>query len=197
MRLEPRGPDAMRERMAEIRARLREAFPERRAEPTKASVGNLSGAIGEGGYHPLDPLGPGLSRNPAETPDKLKAMIEGAAGEAGVDPQLLDALVLAESSYDPRARSHAGAMGLTQLMPGTATSLGVANPWDPAQNLRGGARYLAQMLDRFGGDPKLALAAYNAGPGAVERHGGIPPYAETRAYVDKVLNLYEMKRRGT
>ena len=93
-----------------------------------------------------------------------------------------------ESGFDPNARSGAGAVGLTQLMPGTAASLGVTNPLDPAQSLQGGAKYLRQQLDRFGGDEKLALAAYNAGPGAVAKFGGVPPYAETQNYVNSVLS---------
>ncbi|MBL1153191.1 MAG: lytic transglycosylase domain-containing protein, partial [Armatimonadetes bacterium] len=106
---------------------------------------------------------------------------------------LLDSLVAAESGYDPAARSRAGALGLTQLMPSTATALGVAQPFDPEQNLSGGAKYLSQMLQKFGSLEK-ALAAYNAGPGAVERHGGIPPYAETQAYVRRVMSLYNAKK---
>lgn len=119
--------------------------------------------------------------------------IESAAAEAGVDPTLLAALVWAESGFRADAGSGAGAMGLTQLMPGTARGLGV-DPHDPVQNLRGGARYLAQQLDRFG-SPALALAAYNAGPGAVAEHGGIPPYSETRAYVPRVLG-YQQQLKG-
>jgi soluble lytic murein transglycosylase-like protein len=92
-----------------------------------------------------------------------------------------------ESGFDPNARSGAGALGLTQLMPGTAASLGVSNPLDPAQSLQGGAKYLRQQLDRFGGDERLALAAYNAGPGAVARYGGVPPYSETQNYVNSVM----------
>ncbi|HVL39761.1 MAG TPA: lytic transglycosylase domain-containing protein, partial [Fimbriimonadaceae bacterium] len=107
---------------------------------------------------------------------------------------LLDALVAEESAYDPNARSRAGAMGLSQLMPGTARELGVADPFDPAQNLRGGAKYLAQMLQRFG-DLRLALAAYNAGPGAVEKAGlAVPPYRETQEYVERVMKSYQEKR---
>ena len=115
--------------------------------------------------------------------------IAAAAQRQGVDPALLTGLIRAESNFDPGATSPAGAQGLTQLMPGTAASLGVTNPLDPAQAIEGGARYLRQQLDRFGGDAAKALAAYNAGPGAVERFGGVPPYAETQAYVRKVLGF--------
>jgi soluble lytic murein transglycosylase-like protein len=110
------------------------------------------------------------------------------ACEEGVAPALLDALVAHESRYNPAARSGRGAIGLTQLMPGTVTSLGIANPWDIVQNLRAGARYLRRQLDAFG-RYDLALAAYNAGPGQVTRHNGVPPFAETRAYVDNVLGM--------
>jgi soluble lytic murein transglycosylase-like protein len=111
-----------------------------------------------------------------------------AALRNGIDPGLFEALVEQESGFDPMARSRVGAMGLSQLMPDTARSLGVNNPFDPAENLDGGARYLSQMLDRFG-DPKLALAAYNAGPGAVEKFGNqVPPYQETQKYVDRIMS---------
>jgi len=113
------------------------------------------------------------------------AIIREAAEATGVSADLLHAVIRAESDYDPACRSHAGAMGLMQLMPGTARSLGVGDPWDPAQNVLGGARYLREQLDRFG-DVSLALAAYNAGPGAVGRYGGVPPYAETQRYVERV-----------
>ncbi len=114
------------------------------------------------------------------------AEIDAAAARHGIDPALLRALVRQESGFDPAARSPAGATGLTQLMPGTAAELGV-DPTDPVQALEGGARYLKMQLDRFGGDERLGLAAYNAGPGAVTRFGGVPPYAETQRYVEKVL----------
>lgn len=114
-------------------------------------------------------------------------MIRAAAVRHGIDPQVFVNLVRQESGFDPGAGSSAGAQGLTQLMPGTAASLGVTDPLDPAQSLEGGAKYLRQQLDRFGGDYPKALAAYNAGPGAVERFGGIPPYAETQHYVQTIL----------
>ena len=113
--------------------------------------------------------------------------INAAAARHGISPALLAGLVQQESNFNPSARSHAGATGLTQLMPATARSLGVSDATDPLQALEGGAKYLKQMLDQFGGDQRLALAAYNAGPGAVQRFGGIPPYAETQNYVEKVL----------
>jgi soluble lytic murein transglycosylase-like protein len=116
------------------------------------------------------------------------AEIDAAAASNGIDPALLKGLVSQESGFDPNARSGAGAVGLTQLMPGTAAALGVTNPLDPAQSLQGGAKYLRQQLDRFGGDEKLALAAYNAGPGAVAKYGGVPPYRETQNYVTNVLS---------
>ena len=114
------------------------------------------------------------------------AEITAAAQRNGIDPALLAGLIKQESGFDPNARSGAGAVGLTQLMPGTAAGLGVSNPLDPVQAIEGGAKYLKQQLDRFGGDVARALAAYNAGPGAVERFGGVPPYAETQNYVRAV-----------
>ena len=116
----------------------------------------------------------------------LDSLADRASAATGVDSNLIRAVIQAESAGNARALSPKGAVGLMQLMPGTAKELGV-DPTDPVQNVMGGARYLASMLKRFDGDQKLALAGYNAGPGAVERHKGIPPYKETRNYVDTVL----------
>lgn len=136
------------------------------------------------------------SELPAGTP--FASEITAAAKRNGVDPALLAGLVKQESNFDPNAGSPAGAQGLTQLMPATAASLGVTNVHDPAQALEGGAKYLRQQLDRFGGDVARALAAYNAGPGAVERFGGVPPYAETQQYVRRVqANAAEYRAAGT
>jgi soluble lytic murein transglycosylase-like protein len=138
--------------------------------------------------------GPGVLSTPAATPlpgasggdGPYKAEIDAAAAKYGVDPALLRGLIRQESNFDPNAGSPAGAQGLCQLMPGTAAALGCTNVHDPAQNIDAGARYLRQQLDAFGGDVSKALAAYNAGPGAVKRYGGVPPYAETQNYVRQV-----------
>jgi soluble lytic murein transglycosylase-like protein len=132
----------------------------------------------------------------AGSPSQYDAQITAAATKHGIDPALLKGLIRQESNFDAGARSGAGAQGLTQLMPGTAAALGVTEATDPVQAIDGGAKYLKQQLDRFGGDVSKALAAYNAGPGAVAKYGGIPPYAETQSYVQKVLG-YAAEYRGT
>ena len=126
----------------------------------------------------LAPMAPGTD---------VRALAIATARRHGVDPNLVLAVVSVESAFQPDAVSHKGAQGLMQLMPATARDLGVTDPLDPAQNLDGGTRYLRMLIAQYGGDLGKALAAYNAGPGAVTRHGGIPPYRETHHYIDKVL----------
>jgi soluble lytic murein transglycosylase-like protein len=123
----------------------------------------------------------------SESQNAVRQHIQIAATRFGVDRNLVDAVAWQESRYNPRALSTAGAMGVMQLMPGTARQLGVHNPHDVEQNVAGGTAYLRQQLERFGNNVPLALAAYNAGPGAVIKYGGIPPYRETQNYVRQII----------
>jgi soluble lytic murein transglycosylase-like protein len=151
-------------------------FATQLAAATTATAASATATTATAGLAPT-----GVSELPGDVP--FGAEITAAAKKHGIDSALLAGLVKQESGFNPNAGSPAGARGLTQLMPGTAAGLGVTNVLDPLQNLDGGARYLRQQLDAFGGDVTRALAAYNAGPGAVQRYGGVPPYAETQNYV--------------
>ena len=145
------------------------------SSPTAAQDQSAAGASADGGEY--------------------DSVIEQASERYGIDPAVLHGLIQQESGFDPSAQSSAGASGLTQLMPGTASSMGVANPLNPTESIEGGARYLSRLMSQFGGNTEDALAAYNAGPGAVQQYGGIPPYAETQSYVSKVLGYAEAYRQ--
>jgi soluble lytic murein transglycosylase-like protein len=182
------------------------------AAPTTASSSTsfsraLASATGSNSNASLaSPLGVQATTAPASatsTSSSLRAgtpyaaEITAAAQANGLDPALLAGLIKQESGFNPNAGSGAGARGLAQLMPGTAAGLGVDDVLDPVQSINGGAKYLKQQLDAFGGDTAKALAAYNAGPGAVQRFGGIPPYAETQNYVRIVQANAAAYRAGT
>lgn len=146
-------------------------------------LGSLSGSAGVG------------SGAAMIAPSQLEPMIARSAAAYKVDPNLVKAVIANESGFNANAVSPVGAQGLMQLMPGTAAGLGVNNSFDPGQNIAGGTRYLRGLYDRFG-DWKLAVAAYNAGPGAVSKYGGVPPYSETQNYVTNVMGSYSQYARA-
>ena len=168
-----RGLDGVLQRIQE----LERAFGQ--AEPAAATA--------ETGFPAALERATGARQSSAAPSQGYDGLIRAASQRYGVDERLIRTVIRAESDFDPRCVSHAGAKGLMQLMPENCAELGVSDPFDPAQNIDGGVRHLKQMLDGFS-RLDLALAAYNAGPGAVRRYGGIPPYRETQAYVSRVLN---------
>ena len=205
---QPKGPEAIRSRMSEIQARIeapqREEFQDRLDKAKKGTPAPLSGSIGPGGSVPNGILGSLPPANPADfdvtkgaisgtiggqRTDKvqIQSLIAKVASEQNIDQALLRAVVEAESDYNHQEVSRVGAQGLMQLMPGTAKELGVTNPFDPYQNLTGGAKYLNQMMKKYNGDLSLALSAYNAGPGKVNPSKGIPNIPETQKYVNRIL----------
>ncbi len=122
--------------------------------------------------------------------EELNAYFKEASDTYGVDEKLLKSIAFAESNFNPNATSKAGAMGIMQMMPATAAECGVTNPYDPRQSIMGGAKYISSMIGRYNGNTSLALAAYNAGPGNVDKYNGVPPFEETQNYVNKVLAYY-------
>ena len=130
----------------------------------------------------------GVGKNASKA--QIKAMISQIAQKYGLDEKLVHAVVKQESGFNPKATSHCGAMGLMQLMPSTAKSLGVKDAYNPVQNVDGGVRYLKSMLEKYNGNVVLALAAYNAGSGAVDKYKDVPPYKETQNYVKSILSNY-------
>jgi len=161
----------------------------------KVSAANLpAGALGA--RVAARPAPNASAPTPVAAPPQIDQIIGELARRHGISPALVKAVVTVESAFDPKAVSVKGARGLMQLMPGTAADLGVDDLYDPRGNLDGGIRHLRGLLDRYHGDLRLALAAYNAGEEAVRRHGGVPPYAETRDYVRRVLDHYGRWQRA-
>lgn len=167
-----------------------DAADEAPAAPNVSPVADASSSIAPGAV--AAGTGPDWASGLPDAAQQWVGSIERAATQAGIDPALLASVVRHESNFDPSVISHAGAIGLGQLMPGTADWLGV-DPYDPEQNLSGAARYLREQLDRFG-TPDLALAAYNAGPNRVAQAGGIPRITETQLYVERVMSTWEQLR---
>jgi soluble lytic murein transglycosylase-like protein len=200
----PVGAQAAEARIAQLQALIAQAgqsalgrSPETSAATSAPTEGtSFSSALAQAGSTPTayaSSFQPALAEGQSSA---FETQINQAAQRYGLDPAVLHGLIQQESGFDPSARSSAGAAGLTQLMPGTASSMGVVDPMNPTESIEGGARYLSGLMSRFGGNTTEALAAYNAGPGAVEQFGGVPPYSETQTYVAKVLGYAEAWRQS-
>jgi soluble lytic murein transglycosylase-like protein len=162
------------------------SVPSANIRAARSAAAEVNHYLGEpGGNTPTNLVG-----GKAFSPQDIDAAIDQAASRHNVDPNLVRAVIKVESNFNPNAVSRKGAMGLMQLMPQTARQLNVANPFDPQQNVDAGVRHLKQLMENYGGDVKLTLAAYNAGQGAVARSAGVPHFAETRNYVKRITQLY-------
>ena len=147
-------------------------------------------------HHPVLPGAPKrLSNRTGLVEQRFDSLIHKVANRYEVDPALVKAIIKAESGYNPKAISKRGAKGLMQLMPGTAKALGVEDCFDPEHNINGGVKYFKELLERFNGNVKLSLAAYNAGARKVRRYGGVPPFKATRYYIDKVFEYYSLYKQ--
>ncbi len=171
------------QRIADIESRLGSLLPNAKPSVPEGTP-SFDQALGQALNQTLD------SNAAAPVPAALSGLIDDQAQANGLDGDLLKAIIKNESNFNPKAVSPVGAQGLMQLMPGTAAGLGVTNSFDPAQNVAGGAKYLKNLLNKYHSVPQ-AVAAYNAGPGAVDKYNGIPPYRETTQYVQKVMQSYQ------
>ena len=183
--------------IAQVQARIAEitGAPAPGAPVPDGAPGSFSSMV----QAAMDPAAPAAAPVPSDAPAmvppaQIDQLVSQNAGRWGVDPALVKAIIANESGFNANATSKTGAQGLMQLMPGKAAGLGVTDSYDPGQNVFGGTRYIRGLLDRFHGDMRLAIAAYNAGPGAVEKYNGVPPYAETQNYVQNVLSSYDKYR---